>query len=80
MVLTWWLRRGKAAVWSLLRWAVAFVSGLAAWWQVAGRVRGVPDTPGLVRRVGWEPVSLRGALLRYVVHRRGPPWGMASAI
>lgn len=30
---SWWLRRGEAALWSLLRWAVAFLPGLAAWWR-----------------------------------------------
>ncbi|MFF1688379.1 MULTISPECIES: hypothetical protein [unclassified Streptomyces] len=78
LVLTWWLRRGEAALWSLLRWAVAFVPGLAAWWQAVGGVRGGPDR--LVRRAAGEPWSLRRTRLRYAVHRRGPPMGMLYAI
>ncbi|MFF5013607.1 hypothetical protein [Streptomyces sp. NPDC001165] len=80
LVLTWWLRRGEAALWSLLRWAVAFVPGLAAWLQVADVERGVPDAQGLVRRAAGGPWSLRQARLRYAVHRRGPPMGMSYAI
>nr|WP_248001932.1 hypothetical protein [Streptomyces sp. RPA4-2] len=34
---TWWLRRGEAAFWCLLRRAVALVPGLAAWWRVRTR-------------------------------------------
>jgi hypothetical protein len=77
VVLTWWLRRGEAALWSLLRWAMEFVPGLAAWWQVAG---GVPDGPRPGQRACAGSWSLRGGRLRYVVHRRGPPSGMACAI
>lgn len=80
VVLTWWLRGGEAAVWSLLRWANAFMPGLAAWWRVARGAQGVPHTPKLTRPVGGKPRSLRGARLRYVLHRRGPPTGMAYAI
>ncbi|MCH5677485.1 hypothetical protein [Streptomyces gilvus] len=77
LVLTWWLRRGEAAVWSLLRWAIEFVPGLAAWWRTAG---GVPDTrrPGLRAFAGSR--SMKGVRLRYAVHRRGPPPGMSYAI
>lgn len=80
LVLTWCLRRGEAALWSLLRWAVAFVPGLAAWWQVAGGGRGVPGVPGPVRRAAGEPWALRQVWLRYAVIRRGPPMGMSYAI
>ena len=79
LLLTWWLRRGEMALWSLLRWAVAFVPGLAAWWQAVGGARGVPDAHGLVGRAAGETWSLRQARLRYAVHRRGPPMGMSYA-
>ncbi|GAX55759.1 membrane protein [Streptomyces olivochromogenes] len=80
LVLTWWLRRGEAALWSLLRRAVVFVPGLAAWWQVAAGFRGVSSTPEQARRAvhgAWSPRRLR---LRYAVHRRGPPPGMSYAV
>ncbi|MFI9569710.1 hypothetical protein [Streptomyces rishiriensis] len=77
LLLTWWLRRSEAAVWSLLRWAIEFVPGLAAWWRTAG---GVPDTPRPGLRTFAESRSLKSARLRYVVHRRGPPAGMSYAI
>ena len=80
LVLTWWLRRGEAALWSLLRRAVAFLPGLAAWWQVVRGFRGASGTPGSVRFAAegaWRPRQVR---LRYAVHRRGPPTGMSYAI
>ncbi|KQV94407.1 hypothetical protein [Streptomyces sp. Root369] len=80
VVLAWWLRRGEAALWSLLRWAVAFVPGLAAWWQVAGGVRGGPVVPRPVCRAAGEDRPLRQLRLRYAVHRRGPPKGMSYVI
>ncbi|MEV6055088.1 hypothetical protein [Streptomyces sp. NPDC052107] len=80
LLLAWWLRRGEVALWSLLRWAVAFVPGLAAWRQVAGGVWRAPAGPGLVRRAGGESWALRQVRLRYAVHRRGPPTGMSYAI
>ncbi|NUQ99384.1 MAG: hypothetical protein HOY79_23465 [Streptomyces sp.] len=77
LVLTWWLRRGEAALWSLLRWAIEVVPGLAAWWQDAARV---PDRPRPRPRAFAESRSLKGVRLRYAVHRRGPPTGMSYAI
>ncbi|OIK07904.1 hypothetical protein BIV23_01855 [Streptomyces monashensis] len=79
LLLTWWLRRGEVALWSLLRWAVAFVPGLAAWWQVTGGTRRAPAGPGLVRRAAGEPWAPGQVRLRYTVHRRGPPTGMSYA-
>ncbi|MFD7162311.1 hypothetical protein [Streptomyces violascens] len=72
LVASWWLRRGEAALWSLLRRAVPFVPGLAAWWQT--RTVPVPDLPGLVppRRTK-SSQHLRQILLRPAVSRRGPP-------
>ncbi|MFE6484227.1 hypothetical protein ACFVGN_15000 [Streptomyces sp. NPDC057757] len=75
LLATWWLRRGEAALWSLLRRAVTLVPGLAAWWRGPA---GPSDT-----RARWnavcgnaaEPRPLRQALLRHAVSRRGPPAG-----
>ncbi|MFJ2722568.1 hypothetical protein [Streptomyces sp. NPDC087437] len=80
LVLTWWLRRGEAALWSLLRWAVACVPGLAAWWQAASRTWRASAGQGLVRRAAGELWFLRQIRLRYAVHLRGPPMGMPYAI
>ncbi|MPY61588.1 hypothetical protein FNH08_31925, partial [Streptomyces spongiae] len=79
VVLTWWLRRGEAALWSLLRRAVALVPGLAAWWQAREGVRPVPGAPRFVRRVADGTRALRQVLLRYAVHRRGPPTSIPYA-
>jgi len=73
VLLTWWLRRGEAALWSLLRWAVAFVPGLAAWWQVRGGSRTAPGSPRSVRTARGGLEALRQVFLRHAVHRRGPP-------
>ncbi|WP_105971203.1 hypothetical protein [Streptomyces geranii] len=73
LVASWCLRRGEAALWSLLRWAVAFVPGLAAWWRdaPAGPVRPAPGrmSPAVARP--------RRLLLRYAVSGRGPPAGLS---
>ncbi|WP_329268721.1 hypothetical protein [Streptomyces sp. NBC_01451] len=72
LVASWCLRRGEAALWSLLRWAVAFVPGLAAWWRDAPV--GPPRTrPG---RVPSRVARPRRLLLRYAVGGRGPPTGI----
>ncbi|UXY31090.1 hypothetical protein [Streptomyces sp. HUAS TT20] len=69
LVASWWLRRGEAALWSLLRRAVALVPGLVAWWRDSplpaplDGLRRAPDVVTPVRRVS----------LRYAVRRRGPP-------
>ncbi|MFF4269870.1 hypothetical protein [Streptomyces sp. NPDC001536] len=80
LLLTWWLRRGEAALWSLLRWAVAFVPGLVAWWRAARGFRGVPSGLEPSRRVGDRAWSPRQVWLRYAVRRRGPPAGMSYAV
>ncbi|MFG2798337.1 hypothetical protein [Streptomyces pseudovenezuelae] len=70
LLLTWWLRRGEAALWSLLRRAVTLLPGLAAWFQGYGE----PRTPAPVRQVTASGLHApRPLLLRHTVHRRGPP-------
>jgi hypothetical protein len=77
VLLTWWLRRGEAALWSLLRRAVALVPGLAAWWRGYGE----PLAPGSVRPdTEKNPHALRRLLLRHSVHRRGPPTRIPYAL
>jgi hypothetical protein len=72
LVAAWWLRRGEAALWSLLRWAVAFVPGLVAWWRHAPAP--LPDrTTGHPGRTAADAAPLRQLLLRHAVSRRGPP-------
>ncbi|MEH0417149.1 hypothetical protein [Streptomyces sp. B21-083] len=72
LVASWCLRRGEAALWSLLRWAVALVPGLAAWWRDAP-LGGPRTAPG---RVSSPDVRPRRLLLRYAVSGRGPPTGI----
>jgi len=77
LLLTWWLRQGEAALWSLLHRTVTLVPGLAAWWQGYGE----PLAPGTVRPVTeHRPRALRALLLRHTVQRRGPPTPIPYAI
>ncbi|MDQ1067048.1 hypothetical protein [Streptomyces canus] len=76
LLLTWWLRRGEAALWSLLRRAVTLVPGLAAWWRGYGE----PVAPDPVRPPADGPCAPRPLLLRHTVHRRGPPTTISYAI
>ncbi|NEA97655.1 hypothetical protein G3I78_00960 [Streptomyces sp. SID13726] len=69
LLLTWWLRRGEAALWSLLRRSLALVPGLAAWWQGYGE----PAAPAPARPAPEPTWTPRPLLLRHTVHRRGPP-------
>ncbi|WP_256914218.1 hypothetical protein [Streptomyces hilarionis] len=80
LALTWWLWRGEAALWSLLRWAVALVPGLAAWWRLVRSFRGGGGTPGRVRFPADGARPPRPARLRHAVHRRGPPTGTSYAL
>ncbi|OIJ64763.1 hypothetical protein [Streptomyces mangrovisoli] len=76
LLAAWWLRRGEAALFSLLRRTAGFVPGLVAWWRDAplvlpgARITRVPDAP--------DAPPLRP--LRHAVHRRGPPAGFAFSI
>ncbi|GGW71870.1 hypothetical protein GCM10010503_56480 [Streptomyces lucensis JCM 4490] len=69
LVASWCLRRGEAALWSLLRRTGALVPGLLAWWRGAP----VPGPAGLAAPVPGCPEPPRRAPLRYAVSRRGPP-------
>ncbi|WP_345568466.1 hypothetical protein [Streptomyces plumbiresistens] len=80
LLLTWWLRCGEAALWSLLRRAVVLLPGLVAWWRVVRGGWAVPVRPGGVRRAGDGVRALRRVLLRHAVRRRGPPAGTPYAI
>lgn len=73
---SWWLRRGEAALWSLLRRAVAFLPGLAAWWGGSS----VPLPAPRVHLAAPGPVPPRQPLLRHAVSRRGPPAPIPYAI
>ncbi|MFJ9558558.1 hypothetical protein ACIRQQ_00755 [Streptomyces fuscichromogenes] len=73
LVASWWLRRGEAALWSLLRRAAAFVPGLAAWyaWWCKAPLSAPADG---ARRAPARPIRPRRLLaLRHAVSRRGPP-------
>ncbi|MEU0411548.1 hypothetical protein ABZ307_27530 [Streptomyces griseorubiginosus] len=77
LLLTWWLRRGEAALWSLMRRAVTLLPGLAAWWQGYGE----PAAPAPAHPVPDQgPRTPRPLLLRHTVHRRGPPTTIPYAI
>ncbi|MCX4974401.1 hypothetical protein [Streptomyces sp. NBC_00620] len=76
LLATWWLRRGEAALWSLLRRAATLVPGLAAWWRVrTGPSHAQPRWNAVCRNAA-EPRPLRQVLLRHAVSRRGPPTGL----
>jgi len=68
---SWWLSRGEAAFWSLLRRRAAMlVPGLTAWWS-AHRVL-VPRMPRSARP--WLRLPpVKRPLLRHALSRRGPP-------
>ncbi|MER7850175.1 hypothetical protein ABTZ03_40295 [Kitasatospora sp. NPDC096077] len=84
LVAGWWLRRGEAALWRLVRvaasaarehWAAPLRSALVL---VAALLRGLFGVAGPVRRFGAGDGGSRlsaGAVLRHSVVRRGPPCG-----
>ncbi|MGW0770201.1 hypothetical protein [Streptomyces sp. NPDC002676] len=65
----WWLRRGEAALWSLLRRTAALVPGLAAWRRDAP----LPSPAGRGPQAPADPPPARMLRLRHAVSRRGPP-------
>ncbi|MGW7254467.1 hypothetical protein [Streptomyces sp. NPDC054834] len=69
LLASWWLRRGEAALFSLLRRAAALVPGLVAWWRDAP-LPGLLDGP---LRAQAAPGTPRLLPLRHAVNRRGPP-------
>lgn len=82
LVAGWWLRRGEAALWRLLRITAAAAQELAAplrtaFALLASLLRGLLGTPGgAPRPYGAYEVAKRlpaGAALRHSVVRRGPP-------
>ncbi|MFD5462131.1 hypothetical protein ACFWIQ_04770 [Kitasatospora sp. NPDC127059] len=84
LVAGWWLRRGEAALWRLVR--VAASAAREHWaaplrWAlvlVAALLRGLFGAAGPVRRFGAGGGGSRlsaGAVLRHSVVRRGPPCG-----
>jgi hypothetical protein len=73
VLLTWWLRCGEAALFSLLRRAATLVPGLTAWWRVRRGARYVRAVARRVRPAAAGPHTLRPTLLRHAVQRRGPP-------
>ncbi len=76
LLASWCLRRGEAALWSLLRKAAAFVPGLAAWWRTAP----LPAYARPPRPYAHPRHHLRQALLRHALSRRGPPPGSPYTI
>ncbi|MCX5250604.1 hypothetical protein OG895_36310 [Streptomyces sp. NBC_00201] len=72
LVAAWWLRRGEAAVWSLLRQVATLARGSRLRWPVAvGLAEPPPDA--VVRRRDARQSWMRQLLLRHAVTRRGPP-------
>jgi len=78
LLVAWWLRRGEATLWSLLRWlqvtaaapvravrSLRIVSALMAGWCT-------PDLPAPGRH-RLRPIRLPVIALRHTVIRRGPP-------
>jgi hypothetical protein len=69
LLASWCLRRGEAALWSLLRRAGALVPGLVAWW----RPRALPVRSAVRRTYAPPPLPAIRLLLRHALSRRGPP-------
>lgn len=80
LVASWWLRRGEAAVWRLLRCAVESMPSLGGVWRLLVTPVALPVGPGGVPGAFGRVVALRQALLRHAVCRRGPPPWVPYAI
>ncbi|MFJ4183770.1 hypothetical protein [Kitasatospora sp. NPDC089509] len=91
LVAGWWLRRGEAAVWALVRHtartaAAAGRAGAARFLGVPGLFAALRDgldgrsgAGALCRATGPDRSGrARSGVLRYVVVRRGPPWCAAG--
>jgi hypothetical protein len=72
LVAAWWLRRGEAAVWGLLRQAADAVPPAGGLWRLAVPVA-LPASPGGAPRASVRLGMPRQALLRHSVTGRGPP-------
>lgn len=79
VLVTWWLRRGESALWSLLRRGVAWVPALVGRWHVRREPCVAPVAVGFVHGIAGELRPTRQVLLRHAVHRRGPPTGSPYA-
>ncbi|MFE9096978.1 hypothetical protein [Streptomyces sp. NPDC007264] len=77
LLASWCLRRGEAALWTVLRKAVTFVPGLVAWWR---RTTPMPARVGPPRPYARRYHPLGQALPRHALTRRGPPRGAPYAI
>ncbi|MHB9857878.1 hypothetical protein [Streptomyces sp. YIM S03343] len=73
LVASWWLRRGEAAVWGILRCAVERVPSVSGVWRLVVASVALPPAPGSAMCAVVRLVPLRQALLRHAVLRRGPP-------
>jgi putative effector of murein hydrolase LrgA (UPF0299 family) len=69
VVSAWWLRRGERAVWGLAR----RIAAALRWPARALRAPSLPLSAAPRRRVATAMPGRRGAVLRHVVVRRGPP-------
>lgn len=75
LLAAWWLRRGEAAVWSLLRRAAALAPYLLTW-ATRARIALSPrplDLRAAAFGWGFEPRLRSHLLLRHALIRRGPP-------
>lgn len=72
LVAAWWLRRGEAAVWSLLRQVATLARGSGLRWPVTVALA-EPPPESVLRRRDARQRCMRQLQLRHAVTRRGPP-------